>query len=58
MYGGVPFLGTMERSVHWSIHPNRDEGPSMTNPSASRVGRPVTFAQVALLEVGMTVYVA
>jgi hypothetical protein len=57
VYGGVPFFGMMERSVHWSIHPYFDHGPLITKPSASRAGRPVTLAQVALLEEGITVYV-
>ena len=58
VYGGVPFFGTMERSVHWSIHPNFDHGPLMTKPSASREGSAVTLVQVVLLEEGMTVYIA
>lgn len=57
MYGGVPFFGTMERSVHWSIHPYFDHGPLITKPSASRLGSAGTFEQVALVEEGMTVYI-
>jgi len=58
MYGGDPFVGKIEMSVHWSTQPNWDIGPLSTVALTPRGGGKVTLLQFGVESGGIIVYVA
>jgi hypothetical protein len=58
VYGGTPFFGTREISVHWFMNPNLENGPPSTAAFTSRAGGFGSGAQSAVVVELITVNVA